>query len=76
MNYRTDILSKLERLRDLHPDAYQQVTMPGCGFSALPSYALEDDTSEWWSSEAASTLCNDITDAILDALQSGKDGSE
>jgi uncharacterized protein (DUF2225 family) len=41
------IPSYLKVLRELSPEAYQQVVSPGCGFSAFPSYAQEDHDSEW-----------------------------
>jgi uncharacterized protein (DUF2225 family) len=35
----------LGALRELDPAAYEQVVSPGCGFSAFPSYAQDDNES-------------------------------
>lgn len=45
------IPAMLEALEELAPETYQQVVSPGCGFSAFPSYAQEDDDHEWWESD-------------------------
>lgn len=58
------IPAMLDALRELAPAAYQQVVSPGCGFSAFPSYAAEDDASEWWGSDD----CDALGEALFDAL--------
>ena len=55
----------LEVLSEVNPAAYQQMQMPGAGFSAVPSYAMDDDDSEWWQSEDAEYIINEV---LLDAL--------
>ena len=61
-----DLLPKfLDALRVLAPEAHQQLTMPGAGFSAVPSHALEDEDDEWWDSEDCAWLLNEI---LFDAL--------
>jgi hypothetical protein len=47
-------------LEQLSPAAHQQLTQPGCGLSAIPAYAMEDELSDWWASKEA--------DAVLLAL--------
>lgn len=46
------------------PEAYQQLTMPGAGFAAIPAAALEDDHHEWWSTETAVALISECVIAI------------
>jgi len=61
-----DLVPKfLHVLSELSPEAYAQMQTPGCGFQAVPSYALEDKDSEWWDSEECSTLLNET---LWDAL--------
>ena len=61
-----DLLPKfLDALKVLAPEAHQQMTMPGAGFSAVPDHALEDENAEWWSSEDCAYLLNEV---LFDAL--------
>jgi hypothetical protein len=54
----------LAELRRVHPSGYDQLMMPGCGFSAFPDYADDDDSHEWWQSESADWLLESITDEL------------
>lgn len=61
-----DLLPKfLDALKVLAPEAHQQLTMPGAGFSAVPDHALEDEDAEWWRSEDCGYLINEV---LWDAL--------
>jgi hypothetical protein len=61
-----DLLPKfLDALRVVAPEAHQQMMMPGCGFPAVPSHALEDEDDEWWDSEDCAYLLNEV---LFDAL--------
>lgn len=55
----------LDALRELAPAAYEQVTMPACGFSAFPSYAAENTDHDWWRSED----CDALLESLCEALQ-------
>lgn len=46
----------LNELATRAPEVYQQLTMPGCGFAAVPADALDDETHDWWNGEAATEL--------------------
>lgn len=61
----------LRALRELFPAAYEQVVMPGCGFSAFPSYAQEDRDSDWWRSEAADSLLESLSDILSENAPDG-----
>ena len=54
----------LEALCKLNWAAYQQVAMPAVGFSVIPSYALEDEYSEWWNSET----CSNVMEMMFESL--------
>lgn len=58
------IPAMLEALEELAPEVCHQVVSPGCGFSAFPSYAQEDDDHEWWESDD----CDALEGALADAL--------
>lgn len=61
-----DLLPKfLDALSVVAPEAYQQLMVPGAGFSAVPAHALEDEDDEWWQSEDCAWLLNEI---LFDAL--------
>jgi hypothetical protein len=61
-----DLLPKfLDALRVVAPEAYRQLTVPGCGFPAVPDHALEDEDAEWWGSEDCAWLLNET---LFDAL--------
>lgn len=61
----------LNALRELFPAAYEQVVMPGCGFSAFPSFAQEDPDSDWWESEACDWLLESLSDALSENAPDG-----
>ena len=65
------IPSFLDVLAEVAPAEYQQMMIPGCGFPAVPSYALEDDDSEWWDSDAASWILECLFDALNDHAPDG-----
>jgi hypothetical protein len=54
----------IDVLSELSPEAYQQLMMPACGFSQVPSYALDDKDSDWWTSEAAGFVLESLFDAL------------
>jgi hypothetical protein len=43
----------LDALRELSSATYEQLTIPGCGFSFIPAYAMNDGSHEWWNGQAA-----------------------
>jgi hypothetical protein len=60
-----DLIPKfLDALNDLHPEAYMQCQIPGCGFPMVPSYALEDSGDEWWASEDAQWALECLFEAL------------
>jgi hypothetical protein len=61
----------LRALRELAPAAYQQIAVPGCGFSAFPSYAQEDSDSDWWHSDDAYSLLESLSDALSENAPEG-----
>lgn len=61
----------LDVLRIHNPEAYQQIMIPDAGFSALPSYAQEDDSSDWWDSEDAGWLLESLFDALNELAPEG-----
>lgn len=53
----------LDTLRGQDPVAYAQITL--APFGAIPSYVFDEgDGSEWWDSEAAQWLIEDLHDAL------------
>lgn len=56
--------SLLAQLAKRAPEVYQQLTMPGAGFAAVPAYALDDESHEWWDTEAAVELLSECIVAI------------
>jgi hypothetical protein len=50
----------LDLLRSVDAPEYDQLMIN----HAIPAYALEDDSAEWWDSEECQYLINDITDAL------------
>lgn len=61
-----DLLPKmLDALKEVAPEAHQQLMVPACGFAAVPAHALEDEDAEWWDSEECSWLLNET---LFDAL--------
>lgn len=65
------IPAMLGALRELAPAAYEQVVAPGCGFSAFPSYAQEDDSNEWWQSDDCDALGESLADALNEHAPDG-----
>ena len=61
---REELLELIERVSEEHPEAYQQLMMPGAGFPAVPDYAMEDEDSEWWSSERAHQLRDELAELV------------
>lgn len=66
------VLAKmLDALRELAPAEYQQVTMPGAGFSVIPSYALDDSESDWWNSADADAVLTMLIEALNEHTPEG-----
>lgn len=66
-----DLIPKyLDALRELAPAAYQQCMMPGCGFPMVPSYALEDESAEWWDNDAHYVM-EQLSDALSEYAPEG-----
>ncbi len=65
------IPAMLDALRELAPAAYEQVVSPGCGFSAFPSYAQDDHSSEWWQSDDCDSLVASLDDALNEHAPDG-----
>ena len=61
----------LDVLRIHNPEAYQQLMIPGAGFAALPSYAQEDEDSDWWYSEDADHLVELLFDSLNELAPEG-----
>jgi hypothetical protein len=61
----------LAALEQLSPAAHQQLTVPGCGLSAIPAYAMEDELSDWWDGEEASAVLNALVGALNEAAPEG-----
>ena len=59
----------LDTLREVNPSAYAQLMLGP--FGAIPSYAMEDDSSDWWNSEDAYWTLDDIKDALCEAAPEG-----
>jgi hypothetical protein len=67
-----DLIPKfLDVLSELHPEAYQQCQIPGAGFPMVPSYALEDETDDWWESDKAPWALECLFDALGDCAPEG-----
>jgi hypothetical protein len=61
-----DIIPKLlAALEELAPAVHQQLTMPGCGFTMVPAYAMDDHTSDWWDGKE----CDGAIAALIEALE-------
>ena len=56
----------LNVLKELAPENYQQLMIPGVGFPAVPAYAYDDLDGEWWDSEEASDLVQELMDVLDD----------
>ena len=55
----------LDALRDADPAAHAQLmALP---FGPVPSYAMEDDSSDWWDGEESSDLLTELFDALDNA---------
>lgn len=59
----------LATLRDYNPMGHAQITCSP--FPLPPSYALEDDESDWWNSEDASWFLESLMDALDNAAPEG-----
>lgn len=67
-----DILNSiLDTLKEINPEGFAQVMHPATGFSVVPAYAIEDETSEWWDSEEAILLVDTLSDALNEAAPDG-----
>lgn len=69
LNPRDLIPAFLDALREYHPSAYAQFLLTP--FGPVPSYVVEDPDSDWWYSEEASWLMEDLFDALGDAAPDG-----
>jgi hypothetical protein len=52
----------LDTVRDIAPERYEQLCAQP--FGPIPSHALEDDDADWWQSEDAGYLLEDLTDIL------------
>jgi len=59
----------LDELRERDPAAYAQMVMQP--FGLIPSYALEDEDSEWWDSEDACWLLEEVIEALDNCAPEG-----
>jgi len=71
MRRQDTIPAMLDALRELAPEAYQQCVCPGAGFSALPSYAAEDESSDWWASDDACELAESLFELLSEHAPAG-----
>ncbi len=55
----------LAALAELAPAVHQQLTMPGCGFTMVPAYAMDDHTSDWWDGKE----CDGAIATLIEALE-------
>ena len=58
----------LDTLHQVAPSTYDQL-MFGSGHCPIPSYALEDNDADWWTSEEAGWLLEDLAEALDDRAQ-------
>jgi len=61
----------LDVLRIHNPEAYQQIVIPGAGFSSFPSHAREDEGDEWWDSDDAVWLLGELFDSLNELAPEG-----
>ena len=54
-------------LREVNSAAYAQLISGGC----IPSYALEDDDSEWWDSEDAQWILDFLMQSLEESAPEG-----
>lgn len=54
----------LDVLRELNPPTYQQIMIPGAGFSVIPSSVWETKDDPWYDSEEAGWILEDLFDAL------------
>lgn len=54
----------LDVLGRLDPTAHARLTAPGSDYRAIPSAAIDDPTSPWWSTPAGRNVLDDIVAAI------------
>ena len=57
----------MDVVRDYAPAVYEQLTV--C--NAIPAYAAEDEDSEWWNSDSASYLIEQLWDTLNDHAPEG-----
>lgn len=58
------IPSFLDTLAELAPEHHEQMFMGP--FGPIPAYAMEDQDSDWWNSEDASSLLEELEDLLND----------
>ena len=58
----------LSALRERDSAAYAQVMVN----NAIPAHALEDDEADWWESEDAHFLLEDLFDALNETAEDGE----
>jgi len=59
----------LDVLGILDPDGHSRLTGPGSAYRAIPSAAMDDTESQWWSGPEGTTLIGGIVAAINEAAQ-------
>ena len=58
----------LSALRERDPAAYAQIMVSG----AIPAHALEDDDADWWQSDDAHFLLDELFDALNETAEEGE----
>lgn len=67
-----DLMPKyLNALRELAPAAYQQVAVPGAGFTPWPGDAIGDDTHEWWDTMSCAEFIQTLQDLLSEHAPEG-----
>lgn len=61
---RHDILRKLDAVRKRPGLSANYAQLVTTAFGPVPSYAMEDPNSDWWSSEDAAALRQELTDML------------
>lgn len=61
----------LDALREIAPAAYQQIAVPGAGFTPWPGDAVGDPTHEWWQTDEASSLLQSLEETLSEHAPEG-----
>lgn len=63
-SYRDGILRRMENLRRKFPTHYAQLCV--APMSTPPSYAMEDNNSDWWRSEDAASFYESLNERNIE----------